>query len=197
MGDKIYYTRSGLSRCGGCGQHFFLKLDSWREAECPFCGASINSQLLASPEESVARHRLGKSRIATGLLALGLGAGVGCSDEELIEREDAMSSPVDQRVDLAPNPVPDLDVSEYGGPLLEDLEPPAPLYGGAPIPDQGVPPEDLAVPEIDMAPDFGDVAEYGAPPLPEPDLGMPTLDMTPDDSAQPEYGAPPLPDEED
>ena len=183
MSDKIYYTRSGLSRCGGCGKHFFIDPSEWQSATCPFCNASIKEQLHASPEQSIALYRRGQSRIATGLLALGIGVGaVGCSDEEPIEREDAR-----------PMLAPDSDVlSEYGGP---PIPPPVELdmapdynnlseYGAPPLPD-------AEPPVLDMAPDFGEpVAEYGGPPL--FDQGPP--DMVLDDSAEPDDGAPPLPD---
>ena len=184
MSDKIYYTRSGLSRCGGCGKHFFIDPSEWQSATCPFCDASIKEQLYASPEQSIAPYRRGQSRIATGLLALGLGVGaVGCGDEEPVERADAR-----------PMLAPDSDVlSEYGGPPLPpstelDMAPDydnMSEYGAPPLPDMGAP-------TLDMAPDLGEpVAEYGGPPL--FDQG-PSLDMVPDGSVEPDYGAPPLPD---
>ena len=98
------------------------------------------------------------------------------------------------------NPYTDPGVAEYGAPLLDAEPPPVERDMISVEPDYGAPPI------LDMSPDFSDVAEYGAPPLPDqgsaanPDQGIAdegvTVDMSPDFSEAPEYGAPPIPDED-
>ena len=149
MFKKIYYTRSGLSRCRGCAKHFFIDPVDQLNNACPFCGLLLTEQPVASPELNPSDGA--KSRIAASLLTLGLGvAATGCEDEELVAATDIAA--LEQSVDFEPPP----DQAYGGAPLFDqspELErdigfepPPDQAYGGAPIFDRS--------PEIDMSSDF-------------------------------------------
>ena len=164
---KIRVSSHGLTRCPGCQTHVQVA-ESAAATQCPFCGATLGSELQRSPEGPSMLNGLAQAGRSGVLAAALLGGVVACGAEP----EPIPDSGTDAGSDTSADTGSDVGTAD----APEDIG--AALYGV---------PADVM---IDMAPDATPTPEYGVPADTGPAEDIET-EVAPDSAGAPEYGVPP------
>lgn len=163
---KIRVSSHGLTRCPSCQAHVRVAASAGATL-CPFCGATLGSELQRSPDGPSLLSGLASAGRSGALAAALLGGAVACgSDPEPLP-------------DTGTDVVEDSDTEDTGSDVDAADAPgdvPAALYGV---------PADIGV---DTAPDVIPSDVYGVPADVEMDVDV---DTAPDTIPAPEYGVPP------
>lgn len=166
---KIRVSSQGLTRCPGCQTHVQIA-ESAAATECPFCGATLGSELRRSPDGPSRLSGLAQAGRSGVLAAALLGGVVACGAEPEPIPDSGTDSGSDTSTDsgsdvgTADAPV-DVGAALYGVPADVMIDT-APAPDATPAPEYGVPAdagsgEDI---ETEVAPDSAGVPEYGGPP---------------------------------